>query len=65
MANLWPSYALNGAAVPDNYSSPDPEYGYSYNGLAKLDFKINDKNTFLISLLHRSGNQVASSRIGK
>src|SRR6266481_3530562 len=59
MANLWPSYALNGAADPDNYSSPDPEYGYSYNGLAKLDFKINDRNTFSFHYFIGQGNQVA------
>jgi len=63
MANLWPSYALNGAAVPDNYSSPDPEYGYSYNGLAKLDFKNQRQEYALISLLHRSGKSGCSSRI--
>jgi len=59
IANLWPSYAMNGAAVPNNYSSPDPEYGYSYNGLAKLDFKINDKNTFSFHYFIGQGNQVA------
>jgi hypothetical protein len=59
IANLWPSYALNGAAVPNNFSSPDPEYGYSYNGLAKLDFKINDKNTFSFHYFIGQGNQVA------
>jgi hypothetical protein len=59
IANLWPSYALNGAAVPNNYSSPDPEYGYSYNGLVKLDFKINDKNTFSFHYFIGQGNQVA------
>jgi len=57
--NLWPSYAMNGAATPNNYSSPDPEYGYSYNGLAKLDFKINDKNTFSFHYFIGQGNQVA------
>jgi hypothetical protein len=31
LANLWPGYALTGAAAPNNYSSPDPEFGYSYN----------------------------------
>src|SRR6266404_5770613 len=45
LANLWPSYALNGVAARDNYSSPDPEYGYSYNGLVKIDYQINSKNT--------------------
>jgi len=57
--NLWPSYAMNGAATPNNYSSPDPEYGYSYNGLAKLDFKINDMNTFSFHYFIGQGNQVA------
>jgi hypothetical protein len=59
IANLWPSYAMNGSATPNNYSSPDPEYGYSYNGLAKLDFKINDKNTFSFHYFIGQGNQVA------
>jgi hypothetical protein len=59
IANLWPSYAMNGPATPNNYSSPDPEYGYSYNGLAKLDFKINDKNTFSFHYFIGQGNQVA------
>src|SRR6266404_3680456 len=59
IANLLPSYALNGPASPDNYSSPDPEYGYSYNGLAKLDFKINDQNTFSFHYFIGQGNQVA------
>jgi TonB-dependent receptor-like protein len=59
IANLWPSYAMTGPASPNNYSSPDPEYGYSYNGLAKLDFKINDKNTFSFHYFIGQGNQVA------
>lgn len=59
IANLWPSYAMNGPASPNNYSSPDPEYGYSYNGLAKLDYKINDKNTFSFHYFIGQGNQVA------
>jgi hypothetical protein len=59
LANLWPSYALNGPASPNNYSSPDPEFGYSYNGLAKLDFKINDKNNLSFHYFVGQGNQVA------
>jgi len=59
LANLWPSYALTGPAGPNNYSSPDPEYGYSYNGLAKLDFKINDKNNVSFHYFVGQGNQVA------
>jgi hypothetical protein len=59
LANLWPGYALTGPAAPNNYSSPDPEYGYSYNGLAKLDFKINDKNNVSFHYFVGQGNQVA------
>src|SRR6202051_2713026 len=59
LANLWPAEALNGPAVPNNFSSPDPEYGYSYNGLAKADFKINDKNTISFHYFIGQGNQVA------
>jgi hypothetical protein len=59
LANLWPSYALTGPAAPNNYSSPDPEFGYSYNGLAKVDFKINDKNTLSFHYFIGQGNQVA------
>jgi Carboxypeptidase regulatory-like domain/TonB dependent receptor len=59
LANLWPSYALSGPASPNNYSSPDPEYGYSYNGLAKLDYKLNDKNTISFHYFIGQGNQVA------
>ena len=59
LANLWPSYALTGPATTNNYTSPDPEFGYSYNGLAKLDYKINDKNTLSVHYFVGQGNQVA------
>ena len=59
LANLWPGYALTGPAAANNYSSPDPEFGYSYNGLAKLDYKINDKNTFSFHYFVGQGSQVA------
>ena len=56
---LLPSYAVQGPAEPNNYNSPDPEYGYSYNGLAKVDYKINDKNSFSFHYFIGQGNQVA------
>jgi hypothetical protein len=59
LANLWPSYALTGPASTNNYTSPDPEFGYSYNGLAKLDYKINDKNTLSVHYFVGQGSQVA------
>ena len=59
IGQLLPSYAVNGPAAPNNYSSPDPEYGYSYNGLAKIDYNINDKNNISFHYFIGQGNQVA------
>jgi hypothetical protein len=59
LSNLWPSNILNGAATSGNYISTDPEYGYSYNGVVKLDHKINDKNTLSAHWTVGQGNQVA------
>src|SRR5438094_6515 len=59
LANLWPSYALTGAAVKNNYSSPDPEFGYSYNGLGRIDYKINDRNQLSFHYFSGEGNQEA------
>jgi Carboxypeptidase regulatory-like domain/TonB dependent receptor len=59
LANLWPQYALTGPASANNYSSPDPEFGYSYNGLGKIDYKLNDRNTISFHYFSGEGNQVA------
>jgi hypothetical protein len=59
LANLWPSSALNGAAQPANYTSSTPETGFSYNGLSKFDFKINDKNTLSFHWFIGTGSQTA------
>ncbi len=59
LQNLWPSDILNAAATSPNYISPDPEYGYSYNGVVKLDHKINEKNNISFHWTVGQGNQVA------
>lgn len=41
---LWPTSALTGPATPDNYSNASPITGYSYNGVVKMDWQINEKN---------------------
>ena len=41
---LFPAYALGGPASPNNYSNSAPITGYSYNGVAKLDWQINATN---------------------
>ena len=62
---LWPSYALKSpsseaqAPVVGNYVSPDPEFGYSYNGVAKIDYTINSKNSISAHWFGGQGNQVA------
>ena len=59
LKTLWPSGALQGAAAPNNFFSADPEYGYSYNGIVKLDHKINDKGTVSFRWFSGEGNQTA------
>jgi Carboxypeptidase regulatory-like domain/TonB dependent receptor len=59
LKTLWPSSALQGAAATNNFFSTDPEYGYSYNGIIKLDHKINDKNDLSFRWFSGEGNQVA------
>lgn len=56
---LWPSSALHGPAATGNFFSPDPEYGYSYNGTIKADHKINNKNNVSFRWFSGQGNQVA------
>ena len=60
LGTLWPAYATaSGTATVNNYNSTQPEYGYSYNGLAKIDYTINDKNSIQAHWFVGQGNQVA------
>ncbi len=60
LATLWPAAATgNLPAVANNYYSSDPEYGYSYNGLAKIDYNINSSNSISAHWFVGQGNQVA------
>jgi hypothetical protein len=66
LATLWPSKVtgtlpgdLGGVPTVNNYLNSDPEYGYSYDGLAKVDWTINDKNTLTAHWFVGQGNQVA------
>ncbi|HEX3471606.1 MAG TPA: carboxypeptidase-like regulatory domain-containing protein [Silvibacterium sp.] len=57
---FWPpSVTGNLPATVNNYTSTDPEYGYSYNGLAKVDYTINDRNSLTAHWFVGQGNQVA------
>jgi outer membrane receptor protein involved in Fe transport len=60
LATLWPAAATGSApATVNNYTSTTPEYGYSYNGLAKIDYTINDRNSLTAHWFVGQGNQVA------
>ncbi|HEY0796036.1 MAG TPA: TonB-dependent receptor, partial [Acidisarcina sp.] len=59
LTGLWPANALTGAANPQNYTSNAPEFGYSYNGTAKVDYTINEKNSLSAHWFVGQGNQVA------
>ena len=66
LKTLWPSTATGtlsgdagGAITQKDFTSTDPEYGYSYNGLAKVDYTINERNSLSAHWFAGQGNQVA------
>ncbi|HUB20663.1 MAG TPA: carboxypeptidase-like regulatory domain-containing protein, partial [Acidobacteriaceae bacterium] len=65
LKTLWPSTVTGTLAADGNsiaqkdFFSSDPEYGYSYNGLAKVDYTINDRNSLSAHWFAGQGNQVA------
>ena len=42
-----------------NYHSSDPEFGYSWNGLAKVDYRLSSKDNISAHWFVGQGNQVA------
>jgi len=56
---LFPASILGGPATADNYISPVPEFGYSYNGTAKIDWTISPKDTLSAHWFVGQGNQEA------
>jgi hypothetical protein len=59
--NLWGTSVLSQdtAGVKNNYHSNDPEFGYSYNGLGKVDWQITPKDQLSVHWFAGQGNQVA------
>jgi outer membrane receptor protein involved in Fe transport len=58
---LWGSSVLaqDTAGVVGNFHSNDPEFGYSWNGLAKVDYHPTSKDTISAHWFVGQGNQVA------
>jgi len=64
LANLWPSSVLTDPAVnafgaaENNFFSSSPSTGFSYNGLGKLDYNINEKHHLSFHMFSGEGNQI-------
>jgi outer membrane receptor protein involved in Fe transport len=58
---LWGADVLaqDTIGVKNNFHSNDPEYGYSWNGLGKVDWRITDKDNLSVHWFVGQGNQVA------
>src|SRR6266550_9136109 len=57
---LWPRSIIGGLpATPQNFFSPIAEFGYSYNGVAKVDHNFNDKHSLHLRWYGGQGNQTA------
>jgi hypothetical protein len=65
LGTLWPSSVLTDAtvdargAVPNNFFSSSPSTGYSYNGVAKIDYNISDKHRIFVRWFGGQGSQTA------
>ena len=62
-SGFWPrsgSSSIAGlTATAGNFFSPSAEFGYSYNGVARLDHQISDKHHLSLHAIIGQGNQVA------
>ncbi len=56
-AALWPASALTGPANPYNYQTNGDYTGHSFNGLAKIDFVITEKDHLSASWFVGQGTQ--------
>src|SRR5436309_1581477 len=62
-AGFWPTSGsnsiLNLPSTTGNFFSPSTEFGYSYNGVARLDHQFSDKHHLSLHAIIGQGNQVA------
>ncbi len=58
---LWGANVLaqDTTGVVNNFHSNDPEFGYSWNGLAKVDYALTAKDNLSVHWFVGQGNQVA------
>jgi hypothetical protein len=57
---FWPRNVIGSLpATTGNFFSPSAEFGYSYNGVARLDHQISDKHHLSLHAIIGQGNQTA------
>jgi hypothetical protein len=57
---FWPRSLIGGlAATNNNFFSPVASTGYSYNGVGKVDYQINDKHHLYLRFFGGQGSQTA------
>lgn len=58
---LWSrgNLASDTTGTVNNFHSNDPEFGYSWNGLGKMDWHVTDKDNLSVHWFVGQGNQVA------
>jgi hypothetical protein len=59
LAALWPADALTGPARPSNFTSSGKLTGHSFNGIAKIDFVITERDHLSASWFVGQGTQTA------
>jgi hypothetical protein len=60
LLSLFPSSVLTGPATANNYLANGLNTYNSYNGIAKVDYRLSDKHTFAIRYLGGTGTQIAA-----
>jgi hypothetical protein len=56
---LWPGSIAGLAGTTSNFFSSSPSTGYSFNGVAKVDYNINEKNHISVRGFMGQGSQTA------
>lgn len=61
LSYLWPADIVSASvpANPNNFTSAAPEFGYSYNGVIKVDHTFNDRHSLSARAFLGQGNQTA------
>jgi hypothetical protein len=59
LSGLWPANALTGPAQPGNYTATGNLTGHSFNGIAKFDYQLSQKDHIAASWFVGQGTQTA------